>query len=98
MKANKFFMLKCELPFQEAFLHTLLKLCCLFASVNETNISISHIGESISILLFSHHIYFLYSVLHFTYTEALVPETERIFIFTDYKGTMFVDTTGQMHI
>lgn len=85
-------------PFQEAFLHTLLKLCCLFASLKETNISMSHISESISILIFSRHIYFLYSVLHFTYTEALVPETESIFIFTDYKGTMFVHTAGQLHI
>lgn len=46
----------------------------------------SHIGESFSIFIFFRHIYFLYSALHFIYTEALVPETESIFIFTDYKG------------
>lgn len=85
-------------PFQEAFLHTLLKLRCLFASLKEINISMSHISERFSILIFFHHIYFLYYALHLIYTEALVPETESIFIFTDYKGTMFVATAGQLHV
>lgn len=98
MKANKLFMIKCELPFPRSLSYTLLKLCCLFASLKETNISMSHISERFSILIFFHHIYFLYSALHLIYTEALVPETESIFIFTDYKETMFVDTAGQLHV
>lgn len=97
MKANKFLMLKCELPFPGSLSshtpQTLLPICLL---ERHKYFYFSYRWKFFYLYIFPSHL-FPYSVLHFIYTEALVPETESIFIFTDYKGTMFVDTARQLH-